>query len=89
MIRLVLLSLVMVLGLTVCNAQKRAKRTPTPLASNIMYNPHVASKKVVVKERVTGPKAKAKKPTGSKVYIPRTRITGPKAKHKGNRKLTN
>ncbi len=80
--RLILLSLVMVLGLSVCNAQKRYKRSPAPLASNIKYHVHEPGVwKISSKDKVTGPKAKNSKPVGT-VKVTRTRITGPKAKNK-------
>ena len=82
--RLVLLSFMMVLGLSVCNAQKRYKRPHRPLASNIKYNSSygtAAWKSSLKNRRVTGPMAKHTKKAGS-IVISKTRITGPKAKNK-------
>lgn len=81
--RLVLLSFMMVLGLSVCNAQKRYKRSHMPLAKNLKYSSSygTAAFKTSSTKRVTGPRAKNVKKVGT-VRIARTRITGPKAKNK-------
>ncbi len=84
--RLILISCFVIIGSSVCVAQKRFRRTPVPLAKNIKFEPNRSYSGYYAKgaekyERVTGPRAKNRKP-GKSVYYHKKRVTGPKAKNK-------